>query len=428
MKKKKSQNYNLKNKKNVKTCLYKFNNICGNYHSSYYGYKCGGSLKCDFFKNYSNHNFKYDIKITKNNDIMLIIIIPNIKYTSFLSTKNVISPYITYTSFPSKKRVLYVKTIDIKGISLHFKLEFYSSEGYIEFLFCNFSSNVKKINNQLSVIINNPIEIINILETPYNKISPNITIHYKIKNKYGELSLNFNIPKQILFQKLDQRASLQPINKNTKQIVSISKETKKSNQNNTNKNISIQKQIVDIGVTAIILNYNKKCNNENHNIIDITAKLRIVFPNGKIDFYYAPTAYCTDCDKYFMLKKDFNDIKKHGTILCEIIGTEKYSINGSIIKYQSTSESRIHQLGYNVQKGSGLTDRQREVVIASMIENTDISKHEISSHIQRCINQHKQQQNYQDAVRCWQHDYEFISNYKYGDLPEVIIEKIKIGR
>ena len=74
MKKKhiKSQNYNLKNKKNVKSCLYNFNNICGNYHTSYFGYKCGGSLKCDFFKNYSNHNFKYDVKITKNNDIMLI--------------------------------------------------------------------------------------------------------------------------------------------------------------------------------------------------------------------------------------------------------------------------------------------------------------------------------------------------------------------
>ncbi len=24
-----------------------------------------------------------------------------------------------------------------------------------------------------------------------------------------------------------------------------------------------------------------------------------------------------------MLKKDFDDVKKHGTILCEIIGTEK---------------------------------------------------------------------------------------------------------
>lgn len=427
-KNKKSQNYNLKNKKNVKTCLYKLNNICGDYHTSYYGYKCGGSLKCDFFKQYSNNNFQYDIKITQNSDIILCIIIPDIQYTSFLSTRNIVSPYITYTSFPDKKRALYVKTINIKGVSLHFKLEFYSSEGYIEFLFCNFSTNVKKINNQLSITIDNPIEIINILETPYNKITPNITIHHKIKNKYGELNLSFNIPKQILFQKLDQRTSIQPINKNTKQAVVISKETNKSNNLRYNKNISIQKQIVDVGITAIILSYNKKCNNENHNIIDIIAKLRIVFPNGKIDFYYVPAAYCKDCNKYFMLKKDFDDVKKHGTILCEIIGTEKSLLHISSKKYQSTSESRIHQLGYNVQKGFGLTNNQREIILANIVENTNITKHEISSHIQRCINQHKKQQNYKDAVQCWHHDYEFVSNYKHGDLPEVIIEKIKMGR
>ena len=225
-KNKKSQNYNLKNKKNVKTCLYKLNNICGNYHTSYYGYKCGGSLKCDFFKQYSNNNFQYDIKITQNSDIILCIIIPDIQYTSFLSTRNIVSPYITYTSFPDKKRALYVKTINIKGVSLHFKLEFYSSEGYIEFLFCNFSTNVKKINNQLSITIDNPIEIINILETPYNKITPNITIHHKIKNKYGELNLSFNIPKQILFQKLDQRTSIQPIKIQNKQLSFQKKQTK----------------------------------------------------------------------------------------------------------------------------------------------------------------------------------------------------------
>lgn len=117
-KNKKSQNYNLKNKKNVKTCLYKLNNICGNYHTSYYGYKCGGSLKCDFFKQYSNNNFQYDIKITQNSDIILCIIIPDIQYTSFLSTRNIVSPYITYTSFPDKKRALYVKTINSELLRL----------------------------------------------------------------------------------------------------------------------------------------------------------------------------------------------------------------------------------------------------------------------------------------------------------------------
>lgn len=428
MKKKhiKSQNYNLKNKKNVKSCLYNFNNICGNYHTSYFGYKCGGSLKCDFFKNYSNHNFKYDVKITKNNDIMLIIIIPNIKNTSFLSKCNTIPPNIKHTVLQSKKRVLYVKTININKVFVHFKLEFYSSEGYIEFLFRDFSPNIKKINNQLIITIYNPIEIVNILETPYNKISNSITIHHKMDNKYGKLNLYFNIPKNVLFRKLDQRSLSE--NKNIQNTVTYIKETKKGSGTIIKNNTPIQKQIVDVGVTAIILSYNKKCNNENHNIIDITAKLRIVFSDGKIDFYYVPAAYCKECDKYFMLKKDFDEVKKHGTILCEIIGSEKSILHTNSKKYQSTYESRIHQLGYNVQKEFGLTDNQREVILANIVENTNITTHEISSHIQRCINQHKKQLNYKDAVKSWQHDYEFISNYKHGDLPEVIIDKLQIGR
>lgn len=183
-----------------------------------------------------------------------------------------------------------------------------------------------------------------------------------------------------------------------------------------------------IGVTAIVINDNRKCINDSHNIIDVEAIIRIVKPTGEIINHTTQAAYCEQCDTYFLLKSDLKSAKKIGVLLCQIIDKNTYINEIKSTKTNNGTESRIHQLGYNVQKGSGLTDRQREVVIANMIENTDISKHEISSHIQRCINQHKKQQNYQDAVRCWQHDYEFISNYKYGDLPEVIIEKIKIGR
>lgn len=423
---KKSQNYKLKNRKNVKSCLYNFNDICWNYHSSYFGFKCGGSIKCYFFKNYSDNTFKYDIKTTKNKDIIITLIIPNIKHTSFLSTYNTIPLNIKHTVFPSKKRLLCVRKINIEKVFLHFKLEFYTSEGYIEFLFRNFNTNVKKINNQLIITIYNPIEIISILETPYNKMSNIIRIHHRIDNKYGKLDLYFNITKDILFKKLDQKNISEK--KYTKSTAIYSKESKNGNNTVSDNSIPIQKQIIDVGVTAIVLSYNKKCNNENHSIIDIIAKLRIVFPNGKIDFYYVPAAYCKECDKYFMLKKDFDNVKKHGTILCEIIGTEKYLLHTNLKKYQFTYESKIHQLGYNVQKSSGLTNSQREIILANMVENTDITKHEVSSHIQRCINQHKKQLNYKDAVQCWHHDYEFISNYKHGDLPKVIIDKLQMGR
>ena len=42
--------------------------------------------------------------------------------------------------------------------------------------------------------------------------------------------------------------------------------------------------------------------------------------------------------------------------------------------------------------------------------------------------QHKNQSNYSDAVLAWTQDLEFIKNYKLGDMPDVIIEKIIIGK
>lgn len=93
----------------------------------------------------------------------------------------------------------------------------------------------------------------------------------------------------------------------------------------------------------------------------------------------------------------------------------------------SSSESRVHQLGYNVQRGGNHTKEQRQLILANIMENTNISKHEIESCITRPMMQHKNQANYADAVLAWQQDLEFVRNYKNGDIPEVIIDKIIIG-
>lgn len=193
-------------------------------------------------------------------------------------------------------------------------------------------------------------------------------------------------------------------------------------------NKDIKKYTTVIGVTAIVINDNRKCIHDSHNIIDVEAIIRIAKPDGKIINHTVQAAYCEECNMYFLLKTELKTAKSIGVLLCQIIDKNTYINDIKSNKVNSNNESRIHQLGYNVQKGFGYTDKQRETILANIIENTDISKHEITSLLQRCINQHKNQQNYQEAVKCWKHDYEFISSYKHDDMPEVIIEKIKMGR
>lgn len=201
------------------------------------------------------------------------------------------------------------------------------------------------------------------------------------------------------------------------QIVQSKKATVKKSQN-----------INEVGITAIVLSDNRKCTHNNHTIIDLNSILRIAHPDGKVVNHIIPAAYCEICDTYFVLKRDFKKAKEQGIVLCPVIDMTENTINKKGITNFSASESRIHQLGYNVKRGNGYTKEQRQLILANILENTNISRHEIESCILRPMMQHKNQTNYSDAILAWKQDLEFIKNYKLGDLPEVIIDKIIIGK
>lgn len=191
---------------------------------------------------------------------------------------------------------------------------------------------------------------------------------------------------------------------------------------------NLKHKIDIVGITTIVLNDNRKCTNNKHKIIDLNAKIRIAQPNGKILTCDIPAAYCKECDTYFVLKRDYKIAKSSGKILCPIIDLTHKGEKKNKSKNISSSESRIHQLGYNVRRGSNYTKEQRQLILANIIENTNISKHEIESCIVRPMLQHKTQPNYAEAVLAWEQDLEFVKNYKTGDIPEVFIDKIIIGK
>lgn len=205
-------------------------------------------------------------------------------------------------------------------------------------------------------------------------------------------------------------------------------------EQNTSQNIICKKSIKqanstsnynNMRITVIVINDNRKCIYECHNIQDVIGIVKISTVDGIVD-YSLNVAYCKTCNLYIMLKSEFKNLKMQGAILCEIIDyTKKLKTTPS--KSISSNESRIHQFGYNVIKDK-YTDEQRHAILASIIENTDISKHEIESCIYRPMRQHSTQSSYADAVSCWEKDLEFVRNYQKGDMPEVIIDKIVVGR
>lgn len=182
-----------------------------------------------------------------------------------------------------------------------------------------------------------------------------------------------------------------------------------------------------IRVKAVVLSHNKKCIHEEHHIYNVQAVLKILKNNNVIDFT-VPAVYCKECNQYIILKSDFKSVQQKGILLCQVIDkTPEY-----ISKHKnscSTTESRIHSLGYNVIKqGYNYTFTQRKIILANIMENYNISKHEILSIIDKNIARKINLPNYSEAVVKWKKDREFVSNYKTGNVPEVIIDEIIIGK
>lgn len=205
--------------------------------------------------------------------------------------------------------------------------------------------------------------------------------------------------------------------------------TKSTTTNNTEQNITpkIKHYQKKVGVSSIILNSNQKCPYEHHKMQDMEAIVRVGLSDGKIKEMSVPAMYCETCDEYHILKKDYIELKKHGVILCIVEDRTKNNSNIKKNSHYSFSESHIHKLGYNVRVDSDYTFEQRKLILANIIENTNITNYEIKSCIVRCINQHQNQGNYARSVLCWKEDLEFVNQYKKGDMKQVIVNKMIIG-
>jgi len=184
-----------------------------------------------------------------------------------------------------------------------------------------------------------------------------------------------------------------------------------------------------LSTKAIVLSNNRKCINKKHYLVEVTALVRVLNHINIIKDIKVPAAYCTTCKQYIVLKSDYKAAKENGILLCEVINKETLSSSNNSNIF-GAFESRIHALGYNVNssKPYGYSSKKRQIILANIMENYHIPKQEILSLIDINIIRHTKQPNYSKAIEKWKEDRQFVANYKLGDLPEVIIKKMIIGK
>lgn len=194
----------------------------------------------------------------------------------------------------------------------------------------------------------------------------------------------------------------------------------KTNIEIDNKYYSVVPQINIYSV--IVLSNTLKCSSK-CKTKDIIAKIPVFIENGELSYVSVNASYCFDCNRFTILKDDFNNIKD--VAACKVSDETSYYDNSSREEIDIVQRNSIlFNYGYNVKSKSNLTQIQRRRILSSVIEANIMTRRNVIDHINTLIHRGEKIPSWKSATEKWISDKEFISNYEIGDLPEVIFNEI----
>ena len=156
-----------------------------------------------------------------------------------------------------------------------------------------------------------------------------------------------------------------------------------------------------------------KCTAENHKLIDINCRVKVMLRDGKVENCIVPGAYCETCGKYFLLEADYKRLKLKGILICKVVEKE-FWLNGGKNNdfFNLNNESLLHMLGYNVNVQADLTKEQRWGILELVADERILTVAEIRSHLLWLIKRNKNNKNFDDAILKWKIDSDHIADYK----------------
>lgn len=173
-----------------------------------------------------------------------------------------------------------------------------------------------------------------------------------------------------------------------------------------------------------------KCVNGTHNLQDVIAEVDIALADGTIEKAHIPAAYCATCNLYYILEKDYKQLKQKGIILCRIVKREffvKKIFDDNVFYNNMNEESILHSLGYNVNAQEDLTAYQRQSILKYAINHDILTKIEICNHLDWLINRSKGNVNMKNAVRKWKEDRDYITCYQNNEIDIEFITSLEVN-
>lgn len=166
-----------------------------------------------------------------------------------------------------------------------------------------------------------------------------------------------------------------------------------------------------------------KCRNPKHQIVDVNIIVPVKRPNGEEVEIRVSGGYCPNCGTYFITTNDYKRLKQQGRITCRVMESKRYYEDSEYSFLQS--ESIIFQYGYNVKQSEGLSSKERQAILKTVISDGVLSNHEIRTHLEWLIRSNKGRQDRDLAISKWQEDLAFLRNYKAESNPNYKAASIK---
>ena len=162
------------------------------------------------------------------------------------------------------------------------------------------------------------------------------------------------------------------------------------------------------------------CHRNRHNITNATGILRDKMGNEiEID-----VEYCIDCDKYLISYDSYSEYRKqHGGIL---LGNIQMTSSGEFdADYDLAEESPLRLSGYTVNAQDNYSINERQFILATIIHEGIMSKHDVTRYLEHFLRVNGQKQNMGLAVRKWKEDLEFAKKYNSSTQPKVYLSGVK---
>ena len=174
--------------------------------------------------------------------------------------------------------------------------------------------------------------------------------------------------------------------------------------------------------SVIILSNTLHCS-LNHKARDILAKLPTINKQGELEYAEVSASYCQECNRFTILKEDYNAI--NGVIICKVQDeTSEYKNSDTDTIEIAHRRSILANYGYNVQTKADLSEKQRHIILSTIIEANIMNRRDIINHIKGQIDRGSKIPIYKRAVSKWKADREYVTNYKQNGLPEIIFNEV----